>query len=184
MPQKIDVSHKTIIFITFFILTLWVTFLIRDLIVILFVAVIFVSALSPMVNFLIRLRLPKVLSIIITYIIIIAILSGLIISIIPPLITESNRLIVASPPLIAKFFNITNIDKSVFSSGVTSISKNLFSITIENRFFEIEVTPEEKTDLSILVILKNWAISGGDATINLLLSVISGGMMLIIKPDR
>ncbi|OGE19040.1 hypothetical protein A3J19_04215 [Candidatus Daviesbacteria bacterium RIFCSPLOWO2_02_FULL_41_8] len=130
MPQKIDVSHKTIIFITFFILTLWVTFLIRDLIVILFVAVIFVSALSPMVNFLIRLRLPKVLSIIITYIIIIAILSGLIISIIPPLITESNRLIVASPPLIAQFFNITNIDKSVFSSGVTSISKNLFSITI------------------------------------------------------
>ena len=58
------------------------------------------------------------------------------------------------------------------------------AIVIENRFFEIEVTPEEKTDLSILVILKNWAISGGDATINLLLSVISGGMMLIIKPDR
>lgn len=130
MPQKIDVSHKTIIFITLFVLALWVTFLIRDLLIILFVAVIFVSALSPLVNLLVRFKVPKVLSIIVTYIIIIAILTGLIISLIPSLIEQSNKLIVASPPLIAQFFNITNIDKSVFSSEVTSISKNLFSITV------------------------------------------------------
>ncbi|MDP3948102.1 MAG: AI-2E family transporter [bacterium] len=130
MPQKVDVSHKTIIFVTLFVLALWVTYLIRDLLVILFVAVIFVSALSPLVNLLVRFKLPKVISIIVAYVIIIAVLAGLIISIIPPLIEQSNRLIVASPPLIAQFFNITNIDKSVFSSEVTSISKNLFSITI------------------------------------------------------
>ncbi|MDO8577126.1 MAG: AI-2E family transporter [Candidatus Daviesbacteria bacterium] len=130
MIRKVDISHKTIIFVTLFILTLWVTYLIRDLLVILFVAVIFVSALSPLVNLLVRFKLPKVISIIVAYIIIIAVLAGLIISIIPPLVEQSNRLIVASPPLIAQFFNITNIDKSVFSSEVTSISKNLFSITV------------------------------------------------------
>ncbi|MBU1032168.1 AI-2E family transporter [Patescibacteria group bacterium] len=130
MTHKIDISHKTIIFVALFILALWIIFLIRDLLILLFVALIFVSALSPLVKFFVRLKLPKVLSIAISYIIIIIILTGLVISIIPPLIEESNKLIVTSPPLIAQFFNITNIDKSVLSSELTSLSKNLFSITL------------------------------------------------------
>lgn len=130
MTQKIDISHKTIIFIALFILALWITYLIRDLLLILFVSVIFVSALSPLVKFLIRLHLPKVLSIAIAYIIIVAIITTLIISILPPMIEQSNKFIVTAPSLVAQFFNITNIDKTVFSSELTSFSKNLFSITL------------------------------------------------------
>lgn len=130
MPQKIDISHKTVIFVALFILTLWIVYLIRDLLIILFVAVILVSALSPLVNFLVKLRLPKVLGIAITYIIIIGIITGLIIGIVPPLVEQSSKLIATSPSLIAQFFNITNLDKSVFSSELTAFSKNLFSITL------------------------------------------------------
>lgn len=130
MPQKIDISHKTVIFVALFILTLWIVYLIRDLLIILFVAVIFVSALSPLVNFLVKLRLPKVLGIAVTYIIIIGIITGLIIGIVPPLVEQSSKLIATSPSLIAQFFNITNLDKSVFSSELTAFSKNLFSITL------------------------------------------------------
>ena len=130
MPQKIDISHKTVVFIAIFILALWITYLIRDLLIILFVAVIFVSALSPLVNFLIRLKLPKALSIAVAYLIIIAIVTGLIVSVLPPLIEQSSRLIVTSPSLVAQFFNVTNIDKTVFASELTSLSKNLFSITL------------------------------------------------------
>lgn len=130
MPHKIDISHKTIIFAAVFIMSLWIIYLIRDLLIILFVSVIFVSALSPLVRFLVRLRIPKVFSIAITYILIIVVLVGLILSILPPLIEQSSRLIVTVPSLLAQFFNITNIDKSVFSSELTSFSKNLFSITL------------------------------------------------------
>lgn len=130
MPRKIDISHKTIIFIAVFILSLWLVYLIRDLLVILFVALIFVSALSPLVNFFVRMKLPRALSIAITYIIIIAILVGLIISIVPTLIEQSSRLIVTSPGLLAEFFKVTNIDNSVFQSELTSLSKNLFSFTL------------------------------------------------------
>ena len=80
MSHKIDISHKTIIFVALFILSLWIIFLIRDLLIILFIAVIFVSALSPLVKFFIKLKLPKVLSIALTYIIIIAIVTGLIVT--------------------------------------------------------------------------------------------------------
>lgn len=130
MPHKIDISHRTVIFTAIFILSLWITYLIRDLLIILFVAVIFVSALSPLVESLVKLKVPRALSIVLTYIIIIAIIAGLVVSIVPPLTEQGTRLIVASPVLVAQFFNITNIDKSVFSSELTSFSKNLFSITI------------------------------------------------------
>ena len=130
MPQKVDVSHKTIIFIALFILSLWIIYLIRDLLIILFVAVIFVSALSPLVNFFIKLKLPKVLSIGLTYVIIISVLAGFLVSIIPPLVEQSNRLIVSSPPLVSQFFNGINIDKTLLSSELTALSKNLFSITL------------------------------------------------------
>ena len=130
MSHKIDISHKTIIFVALFILSLWIIFLIRDLLIILFIAVIFVSALSPLVKFFIKLKLPKVLSIALTYIIIIAIVTGLIVSIVPPLIEQSSKLVVASPALVAQFFNVTNLDRSIFSQELTNISKNLFSITL------------------------------------------------------
>ena len=37
---------------------------------------------------------------------------------------------VASPALVAQFFNVTNLDRSIFSQELTNISKNLFSITL------------------------------------------------------
>ena len=130
MPRKIDISHKTVIFITAFVLGLWVIYLIRDLLIILFMAIILMSALTPLVNLFAKLKIPRALSIALTYIIIIAILAGILATVLPPLIEQSSRLIVTLPPLLGQVFSITNIDKSVFQSELTSFSKNLFSITL------------------------------------------------------
>lgn len=129
-PQKIDISHRTVIFIAVFILAIWAIYLIRDLLLILFVAVILMSALSPLVRFFTNLKIPRALSIAITYIIVIALVSGIIASILPPLIEETKRLIVTLPPLLSQVFSITNIDISVLQSWLSDISKNIFSITL------------------------------------------------------
>lgn len=130
MPRKIDISHRTVIFVAVFILSLWIIYLIRDLLLILFVGLILMSALAPMVRLLAKFKLPKALGITITYIIIIGILAGVLVIILPPLIEQTSRLVVTLPPLAAQFFNITNIDRSVFQSELSSLSKNIFSITI------------------------------------------------------
>ncbi len=130
MPRKIDISHKTVIFITLFILALWVIYLIRDLLVILFVAIILMSALEPLVNFFNKLKIPRALGIAITYIIIIAVAGLILASVLPPLIEQSSKLIVTLPPLLSQIFNIAHIDKSVFQSQLTSLSGNAFSITL------------------------------------------------------
>lgn len=130
MIQKIDISHKTIIFITLFILGLLGIYLIRDLLVILFVATILMSALEPLVNFFHKLKIPRGLGIAITYIIIIAILAGILAAVLPPLIEQSSKLVVTLPPILSQIFNIAHIDKSVFQSDLTSFSGNAFSITL------------------------------------------------------
>lgn len=130
MIQKIDISHKTIIFIAILILALWIIYLIRDLLVILFVAIILMSALSPLVNFFVKLKLPKSLSIALTYIIIIG-FSGLSLALIlQPLIEESTKLVVTLPQIAGSLFNVANIDKSLLQSELTAFSKNVFSITL------------------------------------------------------
>lgn len=130
MPRKIDISHKTVIFITIFILGLWLLYLIRDLLIILFISIILMSALEPLVNFFNKLKIPRALGIAITYIIIIVIVLGILAAILPPLIEQSSKLIVSSPSLLGQVSSFTNIDKSVFQSEITSLSKNLFSITL------------------------------------------------------
>lgn len=130
MIQKIDISHKTIIFIALFVLGIWVTYLIRDLLIVLFVAIILMSALTPLVNMFVKIKIPKGLSIAITYIIIIAVSSGAIAVILQPLIEESSRLVVTLPQLSGQILNIANIEKSVFQSELTNLSKNVFAITL------------------------------------------------------
>ena len=130
MIQKIDISHKTVIFIAIFILGLWATFLIRDLLIILFVSVILVSTLNPWVHFLHKFKLPRALSIGLTYIIIIAVVTGFILTITQPLIEESSNLIITFPVMANQLFDALNIDKSLLQSEITSISKNIFSLTL------------------------------------------------------
>lgn len=130
MIRKVDISHKTIFFITAFLLALWVTFLMRDLLLILFVALILMSALSPVVNFLSRFKIPKGLGIAITYIIIIAIIGGVIALVLPTLIEQTTKLVINLPEFLGKAFDIANIDRSVVQSELTNLSRNAFSITL------------------------------------------------------
>ncbi|MDP2671951.1 MAG: AI-2E family transporter [Candidatus Daviesbacteria bacterium] len=130
MSQRIDISYKTIVFIAVFILGLILLYLIRDLLLILFASIILMSALHPLVKLLTKKRLPKILVITVIYVVILTILIGMIASIFPTLIEQTNRLIVTLPGLVGKIFNIANIDRSLVSSELADLSKNLFSLTL------------------------------------------------------
>lgn len=138
MTRKIDISHKTVVFIAVFLLALWITYLIRDLIIILFVSVILMSAIAPLVSFFMKLKLPKPLGILVSYIIIIGALVGIFASFLPPLIEQSNRLITILPNLLVDQLNLTNFDQSVLQTQFTEVSKNILSVTVD--IFNIIVT--------------------------------------------
>ena len=130
MPRRIDISYKTIIFIATFILGLWITLQILDLLLLLFVAVILMSALSPVVVFFNRFKVPKALGILITYIIIISVLAGVLASFVPALIEQTNRLISALPPMVTEQLRINNLDQSIIQTELAQGVRNVFSFAL------------------------------------------------------
>lgn len=135
--HKIDISHKTIFFITAFLALLWGLFLIRDVIILLFVAVIFMSALSPIVNRMERLKIPKALAIAIIYVVIISAATLIISFVVTPFAEETTKLITNLPQYLITLIPESGfIDRSVIQQEFGNFSKNALevSLTIFNNF--------------------------------------------------
>lgn len=130
MTKRIDISHKTILFIAFFLLGLWVTYLILDLLLLLFVALIFSSAISPVVRFFERFKLPKAFGVLASYLIVILSVSGLLFLFLPPLIEQTVHLITTLPPMLAEKFNYAGFDRSLFQSEIADLSRRIYGFVL------------------------------------------------------
>jgi len=93
MIKKVEISHKTIIFTVFFAGFLWFIYVIRDLILELFVALLITAILGPLVERLFKYKIPKGFSIIIVYLLVFLIFGGSIALIVPPLLEQTTNLI-------------------------------------------------------------------------------------------
>lgn len=129
MTRRIDISSRTVVFITAFLLGLWILYQILDLILLLFVALIFMSALSPVVKSLTKLKIPKPFGILIVYILVLGILGVALTVSFTPLIEQTSRLIQVLPNSISTLLQTGNVDQNIFTREFSSITGNLFSFT-------------------------------------------------------
>ncbi|MBI2587409.1 AI-2E family transporter [Candidatus Amesbacteria bacterium] len=97
MPKTVEISHRTIIFTVLFLLSLWFVYQIKDIILLLFVAVILMSALTPFVDWLQKYHIPRGLAIFFIYLFVWALAGSLIATVIPGLIDQSGKLIRVLP---------------------------------------------------------------------------------------
>lgn len=97
MYRKIEISHKTIIFTVLFLLSLWLVYVIRDIILTLFVSLLLMAILDPLINRLGKLKIPRGLSIILCYIIIIGLFSVAVAAVVPPLIDQTTSFVANLP---------------------------------------------------------------------------------------
>ena len=97
MYRKIEISHKTIIFTVIFLLALWLLYLIGDIILTLFVSLLLMAILDPLINKLAKFKIPRGLSILICYIVIIGLFSLAIAGIIPPLVEQTSSFVTNLP---------------------------------------------------------------------------------------
>jgi predicted PurR-regulated permease PerM len=129
--HKIDVSHKTIFFLTAFLALLWALFLIKEVIILIFIAVIFMSALSPIVTRLEKLKIPKSLAIAIIYVGIIAVISAIITFIVTPFAEETSTLLTNLPNyLITLIPESGYIDRSVVQQEFGNFSRNALEVSL------------------------------------------------------
>lgn len=93
MIRKVEISHKTVIFTIILILSLWFVFLIKDIILQIFVALLIMAVLNPFVTKLSKYRIPRAISVIFVYLILILAISFSISAITPPLVEQTTSIV-------------------------------------------------------------------------------------------
>lgn len=162
IPQKIEISSKTIFFTVLFLIFLKVLYLSRELIYALFIAFIFMSALKPAVYFFERYKVPHLLSVLFVFLTAVASVVAALSLVMPPLIQESisffknlPQLISTTFPGLSYYFNfgsiagfLPDITKN-FVKVISEIFSNLIFIVTIN-FFTFYFLLEEKFLKNIL----------------------------------
>ncbi len=133
MTRRIDISYKTVIFIAAFGLLLWILFHILDIILLFFVAFILMSALSPLVEHLRRIGVPKIIAVLLVFFLTLGVVITLIAVGLGSLISQTSNLMQRLGETVNSLLQTNLIDQSVaqqelskFSSQVVGFTVNLF----------------------------------------------------------
>lgn len=116
MIRKVEISHRTIVFAVLFLLGLWFLYFIRGIVLQLFVAFLLTTILAPAVTLLGKIKIPRGISILITYIFMIGILGGVIALIVPTLVQQTTNFINALPSYLTNI----GVDSSISGEIVKS----------------------------------------------------------------
>ena len=136
---KIDISITSILKIIAVLILSYLLFLTRDILALLFVTIIIVSALSPVIEYLEKHLKYRSLAVILVFVAIILLIAGIIYAIIPPLVIQSKQLAQNMPAYINRFEPVYNTAKDYIpnlqqsldkvSSGLAQASGNIFAAT-------------------------------------------------------
>lgn len=130
MPRKIEISHRTIIFIFAFLAGIWFVAQIRDILFLLFISFILMTAIRPMVEWLEQYRVPRAISVFTVYILIFGFFGVSFAGAVPTLVTQSGRLMTELPRLVARVFPQWNGDISIITQQLAPLSENVIRVSV------------------------------------------------------
>lgn len=130
MTSKIEISHRTIIFTVLLLIGLWLLIQIRDILFLLFISFILMTALRPMVEALVRVRLPRVVAILLIYIVVFGLFGLSIAGAIPSLISQSSKFLQQLPIFIARIMPYWDVDIPSLTQQIAPIGNNVLKVTI------------------------------------------------------
>lgn len=136
IPIKVEVSHKTVIFTVFFLISLWFLVQIKEIIIMVFLSVILVAALLKPVEWLSARKIPRTVAVLIVYVLVIALMALIVSIIVPPLVEQTTALVTRLPQIIETingFFIFTQIPvedvSSFLSRQIQGFIGNIVGIT-------------------------------------------------------
>lgn len=138
-----DISSKTIVKIVLVLLALGFLYLVRDIIAILFATFVLSAALTPAVDWLHKKRIPRALSVLLIYLVLIGIVTLSVYLLIPPLVAQIKELANQFPTLYDKFVPyllkieglsekepvVSNVQKTLADLGdnIAAATRSIFS---------------------------------------------------------
>lgn len=127
MQTKIEISPKTIFYTILILIGFYITYQLRAVFLILFIAFILATALNPLVNALQKIKLPRVLAIFISFVLVIGIVTLVFAGIIPTLI-EQTAILATSLIQILNDNHLLEFDQNTISSQIQTISSSLINV--------------------------------------------------------
>ena len=121
MTRKVEISHKTIIFAVFFLISLWFLYYIRDILLELFVALLLMAILEPLVNLLSKIKIPRGLSVLLSYILFFGIFGGVLALIIPTLVDQTTGFVTQLPTYLSNLGIAEVVSNNITSEFLTKI---------------------------------------------------------------
>jgi len=137
MNRTIEISSSTILRTIFILLLLWFLFLIWDIIILVFLALIIVSAIDPIVDWCQKKKIPRGLAVLAIYILAIAAIGTAISFLVTPLISEIRGLGENFPNLVSKYSGYFQGVQSYATSHNLQEQINNFSGSVTGRFSQI-----------------------------------------------
>ena len=130
MITKVEISHKTIFFAAAFLAAIWFILQIQEILFLLFISFLLMTALRPFVEFLERFRIPRVFSILFIYIVVFGFFGASLASAIPSLASQINRLIHELPDITARVLPALNVDIRSITQQIAPIGENVVRVTV------------------------------------------------------
>ncbi len=135
-PLKIEISHKTVIFIAAFVIGLWLVIQLTSIIIILVLSFILLSALLKPVQWLTSKNIPRIISVLLIYVILILLIGVVMGTILPPLISQTTEFINKLPQIISSTDNyivfhripVENLS-TIMAKQINQFSGDLVAIT-------------------------------------------------------
>lgn len=127
---KVEISQKTIIFTITLLLSLWVLYQVRSIVVLLFIAFILMTAINPVVKLAHKIKIPTILVMLVVYFGLIALISTVIASLVPAVVQQTKDLTLVLPTYMHNLENIFNaeFDPNVIGGYLNSVPSNLLKI--------------------------------------------------------
>lgn len=129
---KIEIAPRSLFYLLGVLFLVWFLLQIKAIILIFFISFIFVSALSPIVDFLVGHKVPRGLSVLLIYLSFIVLIVLLVGSVIPPVVSQTRDLVASLPLLLgeAVFDSYSRNISNFLSSGFTRVSGQALKVTV------------------------------------------------------
>jgi predicted PurR-regulated permease PerM len=131
MNTKIEISTKTFFLVIAVIAGAWLLLQIRDILYLLFIAFLLMTALQPLVVLLERIKIPRFIAILVIYAVVFGLFGWILATSIPSIIVQTTRLTQELPGVATKVLPYWRADFTTISQQIAPIGENIIKVTVD-----------------------------------------------------
>ena len=130
MNTRIDISIKTILFAVGLVALIWLLLQISDILFLLFIAFLLMTAIHPLITYLEKIHIPRAIGILLVYVVLFGFIGVTVVSAIPALIVQFGKLIAELPSVVSKLVPYGNFDVSSVTQQIAPIGESIVRVTL------------------------------------------------------